>query len=333
MRGRIRSAAFLFVLLLGAARLAAAFSLEVPLDCSGAELCVVQNYYDRDSSNRAVDYTCGPLSYDKHTGTDIRVSYADMERGVPVLAAADGVVRAVRDGEPEGEISLRGKAGIKDREAGNAVVLTHENGYETQYSHLKKGSIAVRPGQQIKAGQLLGLVGLSGGTEFPHLEISVRYRGLAVDPFMGLVAAYGCGTSREPLWSPAALGSPVLAYKAGGLVDAGFLSAPPRDAIGLLRHAGWIAGSAGDPQALVFGAAAFGLRRGDVWTLRLLGPDRAVLAESRTLQEADQAQVMRYVGCKRKGAWPPGRYTGELRIERPSSGRDVAAAVREIQVP
>ncbi len=109
-----------------------AFSMELPLDCSRSTLCVVQNYSDHDSSEKYADYTCGPLSYDKHTGTDFRVSYGDMEQGVPVLAAADGTVRAVRDGEPEGEIFLRGKAGIKGREAGNAVVVTHADGFETQ---------------------------------------------------------------------------------------------------------------------------------------------------------------------------------------------------------
>ena len=50
--------------------------------------------------------------------------------------------------------------------AGNAVVIDHGNKWVTLYAHLKKGSIRVRPGDIVKAGQTLGLVGLSGLTGF-----------------------------------------------------------------------------------------------------------------------------------------------------------------------
>ena len=306
--------------------------MELPLDCSRFELCVVQNYHDHDPSEKYADYTCGPLSYDKHTGTDFRVSYGDMEQGVPVLAVADGTVRAVRDGEPEGEISLRGKTGIKGREAGNAVVVVHAEGFETQYSHLKNGSVAVQPGQQVTAGQRLGLVGLSGSTEFPHLEVSVRHAKQPVDPFTGLVLSDGCGGARQPLWSQAALSSPALAYRPSGLLEAGFYTAPPKDTIAMLRRQGWIEGRAEDPPVLVFGAQVFGPKRGDVWTLRLTAPDGAVLAEAKSTQERDQAQAMRYIGKKRGAGWTPGRYRGEFRLSRQGE-EDVVSVVREIHFP
>ncbi len=309
-----------------------AFSMELPLDCSRSELCVVQNYHDHDPSEKYADYTCGPLSYDKHTGTDFRVSYGDMEQGVPVLAVADGTVRAVRDGEPEGEISLRGKVGIKGREAGNAVVVVHAEGFETQYSHLKNGSVAVQPGQQVTAGQRLGLVGLSGSTEFPHLEVSVRHAKQPVDPFTGLVSSDGCAGARQPLWSQTAQSSPTLAYRPSGLLEAGFFNAPPKDTIAMLRRQGWIEGRAGDPQVIVFGAQVFGPKRGDVWTLRLTAPDGAVLAEAQSTQERDQAQAMRYVGKTRGASWTPGRYRGEFSLTRPGAG-DVVSVVREIDFP
>jgi hypothetical protein len=310
---------------------ALAFSMELPVNCTGAEFCAPQNYFDHDPSPAYADYVCGPLSYDTHTGTDIRISYADMERGVAVLAVADGVVRAVRDGEAEGEISLRGKASVTGRGAGNAVVVVHGGGFETQYSHLKRGSVAVRSGQHVKTGHVLGLVGLSGITEFPHLEISVRHQDRPVDPYKGLVSG-GCGGPREVLWSRAALHSPVLTYRASGLLEAGFFNAPPKDPIALLRRHGWIEGRAGDPDVLVFGVQVFGPRSGDVWTLRLVGPDGQILAESRTTQDRHQAQAMRYVGKKRGEGWQPGFYRGEFRLIREGAG-DVVAVVREIEVP
>lgn len=306
------------------------FTMELPVDCSKADTCVPQNYFDHDPSNLYKDYLCGSLSYDGHTGTDIRVSYGDMERGIPVLAAADGTVRAVRDGEPEGEISLRGMASVKSRAAGNGVAVVHEDGYETQYSHLRQGSVAVRPGQQVRAGQRLGLVGLSGATEFPHLEISVRHQGRFVDPYTG-DDSEECAGRREPLWSGTALGSSVLRYRTSGLLEAGFFDAPPKDSIALLRRHGWIEGRVSDPSVLVFGVQVFGPRTGDIWAVRLLGPDNHVLAESRITQERNQAQAMRYIGKKKGSGWMPGRYRGEFRLIRVDEA--VVAVAREIEIP
>ena len=305
-------------------------SMGLPVDCSGVQTCVVQNYFDHDPSSRYADYLCGSLSYDGHTGTDIRVSYTDMARGVPVLAAADGTVQGVRDGEPEGEISRRDLGSIKGREAGNGVLLVHAEGFETQYSHLRRGSVAVLPGQRVRAGQLLGMVGLSGATEFPHLEISVRRLGQAVDPFTGRGQS-GCGGVALPLWSDQALRSPALKYRASGLLEAGFFDIPPQDSIALLRRHGWVEGQASDPGVLVFGVQVFGPRDGDQWTLRLTNPNGEVLAESRTAQVGSKAQAMRYVGKKRGAAWIPGRYRGEFRLTR--SGKDVISVVREIDIP
>lgn len=305
--------------------------MALPVNCTGADFCFLQNYFDHDPSPGHADYTCGPMSYDGHTGTDIRVSYADMERGVPVLATAAGVVRAMRDGEPEGEVSLRAGDAVRGREAGNAVVVVHAGGFETQYSHLRRGSVAVSPGQRVEAGQILGLVGLSGVTEFPHLEISVRNQGRPVDPYTGS-ASEGCAGKSAPLWSRTALESDELKYRAGGLLEAAFLDAPPKDSIAMLRRHGRIEGRADDPAALVFAVMAFGPRRGDVWTMRLAGPDGSLLAESRSIQERDQAQAMRYVGKKRGTGWKPGRYRGEFRLARPGEG-DVVSVAREIEVP
>ena len=305
------------------------FSMDLPVACSDAQTCVVQNYFDHDPSSRFADYRCGSLSYDGHKGTDIRVSYADMTRGVPVLAAFDGTVQSVRDGEPEGEISLRGLKSIRNREAGNGVLLSHADGYETQYSHLRRGSVAVRPGQQIRAGQLLGLVGLSGATEFPHLEISVRRHGQAVDPFTGTGVSQ-CGGELQPLWSGQAMKSSVLKYRASGLLEAGFFSGPPKDSIALLRRHGWVEGQTADPAVLVFGVQVFGPRDGDEWTLRLTNPNGEVLAESRTLQTGNKAQAMRYVGKKRGAGWVPGSYRGEFRLTR--AGQEEVSAVRVIEL-
>jgi len=109
------------------------FSL--PIDCEIGVSCVIQNYIDRDPTPGHTDYRCGHLSYDKHKGTDIRIrDLVAMRRGVAVLAAADGVVKAARDDIDDVNVRVAGAESVRDRKAGNAVVLTHGDGYETIYA-------------------------------------------------------------------------------------------------------------------------------------------------------------------------------------------------------
>ncbi len=58
-------------------------ALAVPVDCDLGVDCFVQNYFDHDASERAMDYTCGPLVYDGYRGTDFRTrTIAQMREGV-----------------------------------------------------------------------------------------------------------------------------------------------------------------------------------------------------------------------------------------------------------
>ncbi|MCM0755884.1 M23 family metallopeptidase [Desulfovibrio aminophilus] len=288
----------------------------LPIDCTGNELCFIQNYFDREPGSFARDHACGFLSYDGHEGTDFRVARADMERGVPVLAVADGVVRAVRDGMSDGEMLRRGKAGLRGREAGNAVAVAHGDGFETQYSHLRQGSVRVKPGEHVRAGQVLGLVGESGMAEFPHVEFLVRRGRTAFCPFVGPDAGPGCGVKGSPLWSEERLTVAPLAYKPTGLLRAGFVAKAPGSINHFLDKA-LLPARGGDPEALLFCVAVFGTRTGDAVTMRLLGPDGAVLAREARNCERTQAQSMFYIGRKRNNQWPAGTYRGEFLLQRP----------------
>ncbi|MGH6947191.1 MAG: M23 family metallopeptidase, partial [Kiloniellales bacterium] len=152
---------------------AAELRFEVPVDCEIGVHCTVQNYIDHDPGPGAKDQTCGPLTYDGHDGIDIRVpTRRDMEESVPVVAAAAGVVKALRDGMEDISIRDPGADSVRGREAGNSVIVDHGDGWETQYSHMRRGSVAVEVGDRVDAGDRLGLIGLSGNTEFPHLHFS-----------------------------------------------------------------------------------------------------------------------------------------------------------------
>jgi murein DD-endopeptidase MepM/ murein hydrolase activator NlpD len=102
----------------------------------------------------------GPRGRRFHKGVDIKLNTGD-----PVKAAFDGVVR----------IALSGRRGF-----GKLVVIRHYNGFETYYAHLSK--ILVKPGEKVKAGDLIGLGGSTGRSRGPHLHFEIRYYDQAIDP-------------------------------------------------------------------------------------------------------------------------------------------------------
>jgi hypothetical protein len=318
------------IVLLVSASAAASPPLALPIDCELGTACIVQNYVDRDPGPGARDYRCGRLTYDGHKGTDIRViNPAALAGGVSVLAAAPGRVRAVRDGMRDLSIRVAGKEAVARREAGNSVVIEHGEGWETQYAHLRRGSVAVRPGETVRAGRKLGVVGLSGKTEFPHLHFEVRYRGMTVDPFVGIEAAAECAPGASPLWQPQALAA--LAYVATGLLDAGIAGAPPVLGDGNVDRARTepFGAKAG---AVVFWVQVYGTRAGDEEELRLFAPDGRVLAEKRARLEGNRAQWLTYVGKRRGGVWQAGMYRGEYVLYRGVEGDRVVEVARELRV-
>ncbi len=92
--------------------------------------------------------------------------------GAPVYAAAAGTVVRVLDGlddQVPGRLPDPRTITLETVD-GNHVVLDHGNGVYTFYAHFQKGSVGVGLGEQVHAGQPLGLLGNSGNTSAPHLH-------------------------------------------------------------------------------------------------------------------------------------------------------------------
>ncbi|WP_009633952.1 M23 family metallopeptidase [Synechocystis sp. PCC 7509] len=89
-----------------------------------------------------------------HSGIDLLAPI-----GTPVQAAKDGIVAF---------------AGVQ-ASYGNLVVINHQSGKQTRYAHLQ--SISVNVGQQVKKGDLLGKVGITGkpSSQLAHLHFELRY--------------------------------------------------------------------------------------------------------------------------------------------------------------
>jgi hypothetical protein len=292
---------------------------DLPVACPADLGCVVRNFVDEDPGPDAKDWRCGRLTYDGHKGTDIRVpDGAAMATGVPVLAAAAGTVLRLRDGMDDVSIRATGVDAVKDREAGNSLIIDHGDGWETQYGHLRKGSIVVKPGQTVTAGQPIAVMGLSGNTEFTHTHFEIRHDGKPVDPYTGGEMGTGCGDG-TPLWTERALAA--LTYREDAPFDAGFADARPDQ---WAARAGGYAGLAltVDSPALVFWVDVLGHRAGDRQMMRLLSPDGTPLAKADDVVTETHIQWFQFIGAKRPAnGWPPGRYRGEYSLVRDINGQ------------
>ena len=303
----------------------ASILLALPLVCEVGETCAVQNYVDHGGK----DYRCGTLTYSGHKGTDIRiVDLEAFQSGVPVLAAARGRVRAIRDSMQDISIRAPGAPSVDGHEAGNSVVIEHGDGWETQYAHMRLGSVKVRAGDYVEPGDVLGTVGMSGETEFPHLHFEVRRFGRAVDPFAGTEGAAPCSAGGDALWTARA--ARTLEYRTSGVLDAGISGSEPVLTNGELDRATLkpLLKSSGPA---IFWVQLYGLREGDVQDLRFTGPDGKVIAERRVPVTRNLAQSLAYIGASRRFfSWSAGTYRGEYALIR--GAEKVVELTREISV-
>ena len=106
----------------------------------------------------------GPRGNRKHEGIDI-----PMPAGTPIRAAKNGVVTRT------GNNSTMGFRGY-----GNFVLLDHGGNMQTFYAHCS--SVAVKEGQRIMQGQIIGYVGSTGRSTANHLHFEVRLNNTKVDP-------------------------------------------------------------------------------------------------------------------------------------------------------
>src|SRR5229473_8084520 len=94
-----------------------------------------------------------------HQGLDI-----SLEKGQPVFATADGVVESA---------TYLG-------DYGNLVVLRHGFGLSTRYGHLS--AFAVKPGNAVKRGDVIGYVGSTGRSTGAHLHYEILANGRLINP-------------------------------------------------------------------------------------------------------------------------------------------------------
>jgi murein DD-endopeptidase MepM/ murein hydrolase activator NlpD len=85
--------------------------------------------------------------------------------GTPIYATADGIV---------------GRSEYNNGGYGNLVEINHGEGIQTRYGHLSR--LIAQPGQRVRRGELIGLMGSTGRSTGSHLHYEVRIDGRAVNP-------------------------------------------------------------------------------------------------------------------------------------------------------
>lgn len=281
--------------------------LAMPIDCVLGQTCYIEDYVDNDpAAGKVKDFACGLNARDGHNGTDFALlDFGAVAAGVTVRAAADGVVLRTRDGMPD-DWMMRGVTEVNA--CGNAVLIDHGHGWQTLYCHMRFGSVSVSPGDPVQAGDALGMVGLSGQTNHPHLHLRVLHDGETVDPFRP-EATGTCGDPGPTLW----IDPPV--YTPTGLITAGFSDGVPT----LVAVSD---GSARRPvlspdQPMVVYAHAAYPQPGDLLTISATGPSGTELFRREIVVETDQISQMRAFGKKAPdGGWPVGEYLGKALLTR-----------------
>jgi murein DD-endopeptidase MepM/ murein hydrolase activator NlpD len=140
----------------------------------------LNDYYDENAKTLRRQFLKAPLKFSRissrynlrrriklygnrvraHKGTDFAASV-----GTPIMSTANGTV-----------IESRYRGGN-----GNYVKIRHNSVYTTQYLHMKKR--AVKKGDYVKQGDVIGYVGMTGNTSGPHVCYRFWKNGKQVDPF------------------------------------------------------------------------------------------------------------------------------------------------------
>ena len=172
-------------------RFRSALPVRLQLPFRGAWVCTQGNdgeHTHRGPWRHGLDFEVADRAGARATGTGDELSDWLCYK-LPVTAAAAGTVVKVVDGLPDNPVGEVDTA----NNWGNLVVVHHAPGVFSLVAHLSPGSIAVREGDVVAAGEQLGVVGSSGRAPVPHLHFQIQATPTVGDPtlpveFAGIVS-------------------------------------------------------------------------------------------------------------------------------------------------
>jgi murein DD-endopeptidase MepM/ murein hydrolase activator NlpD len=137
-------------------------------------------YYTPDGKSLHKTFLRSPLEYTRISSSFSAGRYHPIlqrikaHRGVDMAAPTGTRIKAAGDGR----VAFMGKKGGY----GNVVILNHPNGISTVYGHLSRFSDAIRKGDAVNQGDIIGYVGMTGLATGPHLHYEFLVNGNHRDP-------------------------------------------------------------------------------------------------------------------------------------------------------
>ena len=139
------------------------------------------NFLSTDITSEYI-YPTSYISISSYYGNRELYGQANFHTGIDFLAPINSEVLASSSGYVE-------FASFSNDGYGNTIIISHDNGIKTLYSHLSENFI-VSVGQYVSSGEVIGYVGpkylsngiLNGNTTGPHLHFSIFVDGNTVDP-------------------------------------------------------------------------------------------------------------------------------------------------------
>ncbi len=296
----------LFLLICSQSTLVKAMEFQLPVACRVMQDCWITNHVDlRGTSPLSEDYMCGKKVSDQYQSTDISLgSYAEIDRNFAVVAIADGQIRS---------------AGNAGGACGNRIIIDHDSGWASSYCHLKPETIIVRTGQNVKQGQILGAVGMSGTAEWPRLSMTLTRNGMVFDPFSGRTTLEGCEAASQPLW----VGGINPPYEPAHVTRIGFSTGFPSDT-SIMNGSKGIEVAATNTRRLSLWGMLMNTITGDRVHLKIETPNERILKEEMITIEQDSKYFPLYFTATRNNMlWEQGLYRGTITLTRNVNGNDI----------
>lgn len=231
----------------------------IPIECKFGEDCFLLNQVEK--------VECAQLPFSTKDGVIFIAKHDALVRdGIKILASQDGRVKAVRSNVDDQDKSTVGIA-----PCGNGLIITHANGYETQYCYLRKDSIKLKKGDKVKEGQELGLMGMSGNINYPALLFTLKQKNKHIDPFTNNHASKDCGyNSDKSLWNSEAIKA--MIHSGTIITNYGFTTEEPE--IAKARNGDYnIMTIAGNTNIIGYFIDLIGVYEGDLIFIEMLSPD------------------------------------------------------------
>lgn len=284
-----------------------ALELQFPVACRLMENCWITNHVDLDrDKGYAEDYMCGSKTTDGSKSTHISLgSLSAIKQKIPVIAVADGQISVAQH-----------NTGF----CGTRVLIDHGGGWESNYCHLDPKTLQVHEGQHVKQNQILGSIGNSGQTDWPHLSYALLRNGMVFDPFSGRTNLEGCSRASQPLWinkmNP--LYEPAQVTAIGfnfGFLNGNDIKAGALKSATAMKH---------DTPQISLWTLMMNVQKGDKIEMQIITPSGRHLKKKTITVKKSKKYYPVYLSTLRGNfLWDKGIYKGVITITRNVNGNDI----------